>query len=101
MPAGVGLPQFAEEALAGPQQLSVGQALAKLRALRESLLGQLTPQESYVLVKRSAVNEAHLRSTLELLESRGSSAAGARAAAAAAAAAVGREVGPNKRMRNA
>lgn len=67
------LPRLAEDALGAAAALTVGGAIQKLRAMRAALLAQLTPQESYTLAKRSLVNQAHVRATLELVEGGGAS----------------------------
>ena len=75
MASSAGLPRLAEDALASSSAssaapLTVGDAIRKLRTMRAALLGELTPQESYALAKRSLLNQAHLRATIELLEGR-------------------------------
>jgi hypothetical protein len=57
----------AAEALLGGEQRSVGEALATLRAARDELLRQLKPAEAYLLARRSLLNQARLRSAIELL----------------------------------
>lgn len=60
------LPPAAEEICLG-EGLSVDAALKLLHGARERLLAELTPQDRYVLAKRSALHQVRLRSALELL----------------------------------
>ena len=51
-----------------PSSLLAVQALRKLHAARATLLRQLTPQDAYVLAKRSLINQVRVRSALDLLD---------------------------------
>ena len=81
------LPRAAEEELLGDggyglgdgsggggssaSMLTVGEAIKKLRSIRASLLGELTPAEGYALAKRSLLHEVELRSGVEMIEGGG------------------------------
>ena len=63
-----GMPRLAQEVLAGGGTLGLAKAISKLRKVRTSLVSQLSPPETYVLAKRSALQQTHIRTMQELLE---------------------------------
>ena len=67
------LPPAAEEVL-GADPVTLGEAIRRLRAARDELVGGLAPHEAYLLARRSALNQTRLRAAIDLLHADGAPA---------------------------